>query len=162
MIINCNGLKSPEHSTNFQALLELHDPDFVLGTESKLHPGIPTYPIFPPAYTVFRKDRNGYGGGVFQAIKFDLVPNHPNIVIQGDFNLGDLNWDLEIPTITNPATTSQHNKFLNLMDDYSLTQHVKVTTTPDSEKTLDLLLTTYPNSISGVCTSDGLSDPVVV
>lgn len=73
MIINCNGLKSLEHSNYFQALLELHDPDFVLGTESKLHPGIPTYSIFPSTYTVFRKDRNGYGGGVFQAIKSYLI-----------------------------------------------------------------------------------------
>ena len=48
------------------------------------------------------------------------------------------------------------------MDDYSLTQHVKVPTRPASEKTLDLLLTTYPKSISGVCASDGLSDHNIV
>ena len=73
MIMNCNGLKSLKHSYDFQALIELHHPDFVLGTESKLHPGIPTYSIFPSTYTVFRKDRNGYGGGVFQAMKSDHV-----------------------------------------------------------------------------------------
>ena len=32
MIINCNGLKSTSRFTEFQALLDLHDPDFVLGT----------------------------------------------------------------------------------------------------------------------------------
>lgn len=69
---------------------------------------------------------------------FTRVLNHPNIVIGGDFNLGDINWDNEMPTTTNSATASQHNKFLNLMDDYSLTQHVKVPTRPASEKTLDL------------------------
>ena len=69
MIINCNGLKSSKHSTEFQALLELHDPDIVLGTESKLNPDISSYSIFPSSYSVLRKDRNAFGGGVFQAIK---------------------------------------------------------------------------------------------
>lgn len=73
MMINCNGLKSSKHSAEFKALLELHNPDFVLGTESKLDPGIPTYSIFPPSYTVFRKDRNAHGGGVLHAIKSDLA-----------------------------------------------------------------------------------------
>ena len=58
MIINCNGIRSSKHSTEFKVLLELHNPDFVLGTESKLHPGVPTYSIFPPTYTVVRKERN--------------------------------------------------------------------------------------------------------
>jgi len=207
MIINCNGLKSSKHSTEFKALLELHNPDFVLGTESKLHPGVPTYSIFPPTYTVIRKDRNAYGGGVFHAIKSDLacieedelngntceilwssikmvncktlyllsfyrppnssteildhlgdsinqvftkVSNHPNMVIGGDFNLGDIDWSREIPIANNLTTASQHNKFLHLMDDFSLTQHIKAPMRPVSEKTLDLLLSTYPNSISGV------------
>ena len=190
-----------------------------MGTESKLHPDVPTYSIFLPSYTVFRKDRNANGGGVFQAIKSDLVcveevdfsndiceilwsslkignnktlylssfyrppnssseildclgdsisevftkiPHHPNIIIGGDFNLGDVDWHCEIPTTSNHSTASQHNKLLHLMDDYSLTQHVKVPTRPASGKTLDLLLSTYPNSVSGVFTSPGLSDHHIV
>ena len=191
MIINCNGLKGSAHSTEFQALLELHEPDFVLGTESKLHPDVPTYSIFPPSHTVFRKDRNANGGGVFQAIKshlvcveevdfnndnceilwsslkigsnktlylssfyrppnspkeildclgdsisemFTKIPHHPNIIIGGDFNLGDVDWHCEIPTTSNRSTASQHNKLLHLMDDYSLTQHVKVPTSGPSDQ----------------------------
>ena len=65
MIINCNGLKSSKHSIEFKALLELHNPDFVLATESKLHPGVPTYSIFQPTYTVFIKDRNAYSEEFF-------------------------------------------------------------------------------------------------
>lgn len=72
MVINCNGLKSTTRFTEFQALLDLHDPDFVLGTESKLQQDIPSYSIFPSNYAVFRNDRNCCGG-VFQAIKSDLV-----------------------------------------------------------------------------------------
>ena len=71
MIINCNGLKSTDHSTKFQALLDLHNPDFVLGTESNLHPHVPTYSVFPPSYTVFRNDRNVHP--VFQAVEYDLA-----------------------------------------------------------------------------------------
>ena len=169
MIINCNGLKSSKHSTEFQALLDLHDPDIVLGTESKLNPDISSYSIFPPSYSVVRRGRNAFGGGFFQAIKSDLasieepnfnvdgcealwpslkianmktlyissfyrppnssteildhlddslnnvflrVPNHPNIIMGGDFNLGDIDWNQEIPSTTHPATASQHNKFM--------------------------------------------------
>jgi len=61
MILNCNGLKGTDHITTFQALLDLHDPDFVLGTESKLCPDISSYSVFPHNYTVFRKDRNRFG-----------------------------------------------------------------------------------------------------
>ena len=84
MIINCNGLKSSKHSTEFQALLDLHDPDIVLGTESKLNPDISSYSIFPPSYSVLRRDRNAFGGGVFQAIKSDLASiEEPNFNMDG-------------------------------------------------------------------------------
>ena len=73
MIINCNGLKGTPRFTQLQALLDLHKPDIVLGTESKLDKEIPTYSVFPTNYTVFRKDRASNGGGVFQAVKSDLI-----------------------------------------------------------------------------------------
>ena len=79
-----------------------------------------------------------------------------------DFSLGDIDWNQEIPSTTNPATASQHNKFMHILDDYSLSQHVKVPTRPASGKTLDLLLSTYPNSVSNVFTSSGLSDHLAV
>ena len=69
MILICNGLKGTDHINQFQALLDLHDP----GTESKLCSDISSCSVFPHSYTVFRKDRNRFGGGVFQAIKSDLV-----------------------------------------------------------------------------------------
>jgi len=72
-IINCNGLKGASRRIEFQALLDLHQPDIVLGCESKLDKEIPTYSVFPQNFTVFRNDRNCNGGGVFQAINSDIV-----------------------------------------------------------------------------------------
>ena len=214
LIINCNGLKSTSRFTEFQALLDLHDPGIVLGTESKLDEGIPTYSIFPSNYTVFRRDRNCHGGGVFQAIKSDLVsmeeprfsneseiiwtslklnncktlylasfyrpPNstpdvlvqlhdsinevftktfsHPNIVIGGDFNLGDIDWN----TAPYSGPSAQHQTLLHLIDDFSLSQHVKEPTRPASWKILDLLLSTFPNSVSRVTTTTGMSDHLAI
>jgi len=45
MIINCNGLKGTPRFTQLQALLDLHKPDILLGTESKLDKEIPTYSV---------------------------------------------------------------------------------------------------------------------
>ena len=47
----------------------------MLGCESKLD-GEPTCSVFPAHYTVYRKDRNSHGGGVFIAIK-DIYPSYP-------------------------------------------------------------------------------------
>ena len=78
---------------------------------------------------------------------FTKVPNHPKIMIGGDLNFCDISWGNKVPSACNPATASQHNTFLQMMDDYSPTQHVKVPTRPVSGKILDLLLSTYPNYI---------------
>lgn len=82
MIINCNDLKGASRRIEFQALLDLHQPDIVLGYESKLDKDILTYSVFPQYFTVFRNDGNCNGGGVFQAIKSDIVceerPNFGN------------------------------------------------------------------------------------
>ena len=206
MIINCNGLKGTSRFTEFQALLDLHNPDVVLGTESKLHNDIPTYSVFPSNYTVYRKDRNANGGGVFHAVKSDIVceecpkfdanceilwssvkfqnskklylasyyrpPNsssealdelqksincvfdssnhHPNIILGGDFNLGDINWKSESPELLSEINSLHHKKLLQTLDDFSLTQHVTLPTRPASNKTLDLLLSSFPNNVSNV------------
>ena len=93
---------------------------------------------------------------------FAKVPNHPNINIGGDFNLGDIDWDTAVPTPNNSSTASRHQKFLQVVDDYSLSQHVKAPTRPISGKVLDWLLTTYPNAISGTSNVTGLSDHLAV
>ena len=218
MIINCNGLKGTFRSSHFQALLDLHKPDIVLGTGSKLDHSISTYSVFPTNYIIFRNDTNSNGAGVFQAVKSDLIceehPNYtcgceilqtsvklanrkpiylatcyrlqfsspdiidkiqdsiykvldskvhyPNIIMGGDFNLGDIAWESEVPYVTNPNTAAQHTKLLQVLDDSSFTQHVKVPTRPASGKTLDLLFSSYPNSVSNVSTESGMSDHLLV
>ena len=73
IIVNCNGLKSPAKYSQFQAMIDHHKPDVILGCESKLDEGTPTYSVFPSNYTVFRKDRNDHGGGVFVAVHESLI-----------------------------------------------------------------------------------------
>ena len=73
MQINCNGLKGDDSKLDFQAAVEQHNPDIIFGCESKLDEGIPTYSVFTENYEVYRKDRTANGGGVFLAIRSDIV-----------------------------------------------------------------------------------------
>ena len=50
---------------------------------------------------------------------------------------------------------------IHLIDDFSLSQHVKSTTRPASGKILDLL-STYPNSVLNTTTVSGISDHLAV
>ena len=45
---------------------------------------------------------------------FTSVPNHPNNIVGGNLNLGDIDWSQEIPSTTNPVTVSQHKKFTHI------------------------------------------------
>ena len=57
----------------FRAHVEQHDPDIILGCESKIDGTIPSYSLFPDNFTVYRKDRDQHGGGVFVATKDKLI-----------------------------------------------------------------------------------------
>ena len=65
MIINCNCVKVPSKQAAFLATLDIHKPDIVFGSESVLCNSMCSYEFFPKNYTVFRKDRNVNGGGIF-------------------------------------------------------------------------------------------------
>ncbi|XP_072020074.1 uncharacterized protein [Amphiura filiformis] len=61
--------------------LDSHQPDVLIGTESWLSAGVSNSEIFPPDYSVIRKDRppNVKGqshGGIFIAVKNDLIFSH--------------------------------------------------------------------------------------
>ncbi|XP_068739230.1 uncharacterized protein [Montipora capricornis] len=75
VIANCNGIGGRKSNPEFQSFINHHSPDIMLGCESKLD-GEPTYSVFPSNYTVYRKDRNSAGGGVFIAIK-DTFASYP-------------------------------------------------------------------------------------
>ena len=71
--LNCNGLKGPGKVSEFHSLIELHEPDIILGCESKLDYSILSYSVFPDLYDIFRKDRTRFGVGVFVAVRSDLA-----------------------------------------------------------------------------------------
>ena len=60
---NCQSVKSKKDS--FTHLLSTTNPDFFIGTESWLTEDINKNEIFPPGYSVHRKDRSDGYGGVF-------------------------------------------------------------------------------------------------
>ena len=45
----------------------------ILGCESKIDGTMPSYSLFPDNFTVYRKDRDQHGGGVFVATKDKLI-----------------------------------------------------------------------------------------
>ena len=82
--LNCNSLKSSNKKAEFHALLDLHQPDVIMGCESKIDPSIPTGSVFWDKFDVFRKDRTSSGGGVFIAIRNDLAAvQEPRFDVQG-------------------------------------------------------------------------------
>ncbi len=76
LLVNCRSVKGKV--ADIQALIEEVKPDMVCGTESWLNSEIGSSEIFPSNYLVFRKDRitDTSGGGVFQAIRQELVVSH--------------------------------------------------------------------------------------
>ena len=73
MIINCNSLRSGDKQAAFHSIIEHHQPDIVLGCESKIDNTYATYEVFPDNFTVYRKDRTAGGGGVFIATRDSLI-----------------------------------------------------------------------------------------
>ncbi|XP_075539218.1 uncharacterized protein LOC142573891, partial [Dermacentor variabilis] len=63
LLVNCRSVKNKVD--NFMSLVATVKPQIVMGTESWLDNTIPNVEIFPPGFTVYRKDRHGHGGGVF-------------------------------------------------------------------------------------------------
>ncbi|XP_065307359.1 uncharacterized protein [Dermacentor albipictus] len=66
LLVNCRSIKNKVD--NFMSLVATVTPQIVMGTESWLDKDIPDAEIFPPSFTVYRKDRRGHGGGVFLLI----------------------------------------------------------------------------------------------
>lgn len=73
MSLNFNGLKGSAKRSEFQSYIELHHPDIILECESKLDADIPTYWLFHESYNIFRKERSSSRGGVFIAVRNNLV-----------------------------------------------------------------------------------------
>ena len=71
--MNCNGLKSNSKKAAVNSMINLQQPDAILGSESTIGSPVPAYSIFRDTYEIYRKDRSLSGGGVFIAIKKSLI-----------------------------------------------------------------------------------------
>ena len=87
------------------------------------------------------------------------LTRNSRIIIAGDFNLPDWNW--ETLTLKTPISyPTQHNKPLDIVNDMGMEQVVKHPTREDN--TLDLVITNMPQLIPRVEMLPGLGDHDVV
>ncbi|KAI8514483.1 hypothetical protein Bbelb_070740 [Branchiostoma belcheri] len=85
-------------------------------------------------------------------------PSPPNIALFGDFNLPDICWDSEPPTV-NPTPQygmGINEKFLEVVQGPSLSQVVLTPTR--GQNILDLALVSNPDLVENVSTCPGISD----
>jgi hypothetical protein len=61
--VNCRSLYNK--ALHFWNLVDIHNPDIIIGTESWLREEIGNTEIFRTDHTIFRRDRKARGGGVF-------------------------------------------------------------------------------------------------
>ena len=69
--VNCQRVKSKV--PNFLNLIESTEPDITLGTASWLSSDIHDSECFRSGYSVYRKDRNVHGGGVFILVRSTIT-----------------------------------------------------------------------------------------
>ena len=79
MVINFQSISNKV--AELAICLDTHKPDTLIGTESWLSEGVSNSEIFPPDYSIIRKDRppgrkDTSHGGVFIAMKCDLIASH--------------------------------------------------------------------------------------
>jgi Reverse transcriptase (RNA-dependent DNA polymerase)/Endonuclease-reverse transcriptase len=67
MLLNCQSIKNKQ--TEFQTLIEVHQPKIIIGTESWLADSLPDSLYFPENYQVIRRDRDLHGGGIFVCVQ---------------------------------------------------------------------------------------------
>jgi len=69
LCLNCCSIRRVSKCNQLAALIDLHDIDIVLGTESHIDQSFLSSEILPKSYNLLRKDRCLGGGGVFIAYK---------------------------------------------------------------------------------------------
>jgi hypothetical protein len=69
--VNCRSLYNK--ALHFWNLVDIHNSDIIIGTESWLREQIGNTEIFRTDYTIFRRDRKARGGGVFICVKNNIT-----------------------------------------------------------------------------------------
>ncbi|XP_072182188.1 uncharacterized protein [Diadema setosum] len=82
--------------------------------------------------------------------------SHPNILIAGDLNHPDINWESQ--TTSNRTSATTHQKLLDILLTNSLFQLVRDVTRPSSGNVLDLICTSNPSFVTNVEVLPGISD----
>ena len=72
-IININFQSIKNKIAELGNFISVSDPDILIGTETWLNQTITDNEIFPPGYSLLRKDRQDGYGGVLLAIKSDII-----------------------------------------------------------------------------------------
>ncbi|XP_072043012.1 uncharacterized protein [Amphiura filiformis] len=76
LVVNFQGIRNK--TADLSVCIDEKDPDIIIGSETHLNDLINSSELFPPNFTVFRKDRD-FGpakGGVLIATKNDLIATH--------------------------------------------------------------------------------------
>ena len=77
-IINC--CSAVNKHVDLEVFLKMQNIHLVMGTESHLDGAVFDSEVFPSNYTVYRKDRNIHGGGIFVLVEKSI----PSSVIETD------------------------------------------------------------------------------
>ncbi|XP_072028522.1 uncharacterized protein [Amphiura filiformis] len=89
------------------------------------------------------------------------IKSHCNIIICGDFNFPDINWETG-ETKGDSRRKKLHDDFLDFLSESGLTQLNTLITRPRSQNVLDLICTNNPNVVSNIRTQPGVSDHDIV
>ena len=92
----------------------------------------------------------------FLSILYRTCKTPPSVILAGDFNLPDINWENRCST--NAQTAAKHNKLIEIIGEFGLTNMVNEPTRLDSGNILDLVLASNPSLISTINTVAGMSD----
>ena len=68
-----NTLIPSDKQAAFQALIAHHDPDIIMGCETKITGSVATYSVFPENDNILRKDVNLHRESTFLAFKGTLI-----------------------------------------------------------------------------------------
>lgn len=63
LVVNCRSIMNKVDE--LASLIMTLNPQIVMGTESWLDDTVSDTEVFPPGFTVYRKERHRHGGGVF-------------------------------------------------------------------------------------------------
>ena len=90
MCINCDSLRCVDKCTEPNCLVNNHNPNIILGKESRLGPDISSCEVFPKGFKSFCRDPVMGGGSVFILVREDI--DHVEDIFPDDNKYCDSPW----------------------------------------------------------------------